>query len=80
MFSILADPFCYTDVLPEPIGTTTGESKYFFWSGNGTVRAMIRGATRTMAAVFEQSGVPGAHAHRSRHTLTTEILVAGGSL
>ena len=29
---------------------TTGESKYFFWSGNGTTRSMIRDATRTMAS------------------------------
>lgn len=57
-----------------------GESRYFFWSGNGTKRSMIRDATRTMAAVFEKSGVPGAHAHRFRHTLATEILVAGGTL
>ena len=27
------------DALPEPIGSI-GESKYFFWSGNGTVRSM----------------------------------------
>src|SRR5947209_14767749 len=41
---------------------------------------MIRDATRTMATVFRASGVVGAHAHRFRHTLTTEILVAGGRL
>src|SRR5439155_1903224 len=56
-----------------------GESKYFFWSGNGTVRSMVRDATRTMATVFKASGVKGAHAHRFRHTLATEILEAGGT-
>ena len=35
--------------------------------------------TRTLRAVFAKSGVPGAHAHRFRHTLATEILDAGGS-
>jgi len=35
--------------------------------------------TRTMGAVFRKSGVPGAHAHRFRHTLATEILEAGGT-
>jgi integrase len=64
--------------LPEPKGST-GESKYFFWSGNGTVRSMVRDATRTMAAAFKASGVPGAHAHRFRHTLATEMLEAGGT-
>jgi site-specific recombinase XerD len=67
------------DALPEPIGAQ-GESKYFFWSGNGTERSMIRDATRTMAAVFKASGVARAHAHRFRHTLATEILEKGGSI
>ena len=66
------------DRLPEPIGSA-GESKYFFWSGNGTARSMVRDATRTMATVFKASGVSRAHAHRFRHTLATEILEAGGS-
>ena len=33
-----------------------------------------------MAAVFKASGVPGAHAHRFRHTLATEVLEPGGTL
>jgi integrase len=40
---------------------------------------MVRDATRTMAAVFGASGIPGAHAHRFRHTLATEILEAGST-
>jgi integrase len=67
------------EILPEPMGTI-GESQYFFWSGNGTVRSMTRDATRTMAAVFKASGVTGAHAHRFRHTLATEILESGGTI
>ncbi len=66
------------DSLPKPKGSR-GESRYFFWSGNGTVRSMVRDATRTMAAVFKASGVPKAHSHRFRHTLATEILEAGGT-
>jgi integrase/recombinase XerD len=64
------------DALPIPKGTK-GQSKYFFWSGNGTTRAVIRGATRTLARVFELSGVEGAHAHRFRHTLATALLEKG---
>jgi site-specific recombinase XerC len=52
------------DALPEPKGTK-GQSRYFFWSGNGTTRAVIRRATRTLARVFELSEVEGAHAHRA---------------
>ena len=62
--------------LPVPRGTK-GESKYFFWSGNGTTRAFIRGVTRTLARVFELSEVEGAHAHRFRHTLATALLEKG---
>lgn len=64
------------DTLPTP-KETKGESKYFFWSGNGTTRAFIRGVTRTLARVFDHSGVEGAHAHRFRHTLATALLEKG---
>ena len=64
------------DALPTP-KETRGESKYFFWSGNGTTRAFIRGVTRTLARVFDDSGVDGAHAHRFRHTLATALLEKG---
>jgi integrase len=62
--------------LPTPNGTV-GESKYFFWSGNGTTRAFLRDVTRTIARVFKHSGVKGAHAHRFRHTLATALLEKG---
>jgi len=64
------------DSLPEPKG---GNGRFFFWSGNGDKRAAIRGATRTLATVFERSGVLNAHPHRFRHTLATEMLECGGS-
>jgi site-specific recombinase XerD len=67
------------DIVPVPRGAS-GACRYFFWSGNGTTRAAVRDATRTLAAVFKASGVEGAHAHRFRHTLATELLEAGGSL
>ncbi len=62
--------------LPTPKGTIK-ESKYFFWSGNATTRAFIRGSTRTLARVFEFSEVAGAHAHQFRHTLATALLEKG---
>ena len=64
------------DALPEPKGTPV-PSKYFFWSGNGTTRAVIRGVTRTLGRVFARSEVEGAHAHRFRHTLATALLEKG---
>lgn len=68
------------DVLPRPRNAPEGApSEYLFWSGNGTTRAVIRDVTRTLARVFAKSGVPGAHAHRFRHTLATEVLEGGGT-
>ena len=68
------------NLLPLPRGAAGQECPYFFWSGNGSTKAVIRDATRTMASVFEASGVPGACSHRFRHTLATEVLEAGGSI
>jgi integrase len=64
--------------LPEPKGPN-GQSKYLFWSGNGTTRALIRGVTRSLARVFEISEVDGAHAHRFRHALATALLEKGST-
>lgn len=64
--------------LPNPRGAA-GESRYFFWSGNGTTKAAVRDVERTLGRVFELSEVPGAHAHRFRHTMATRILGNGGT-
>ena len=64
------------DCVPVPKGTQ-GESRYFFWSGRGTTRALVRSITRTLGRVFAISEVEGAHAHRFRHTLATGLLEKG---
>jgi site-specific recombinase XerD len=40
---------------------------------------MVRAAERTLSAVFVKSEVQGAHAHRFRHTLATELLGQGST-
>jgi integrase len=64
--------------LPRP-RAAEGESKYYFWSGNGSESADIRDTDRTMRRVYKISGVPGAHNHRFRHKLATELLAAGAT-
>jgi len=64
------------ETLPEPRGAD-GSSGYFFWSGNGAPESAVRDVKRTLAAVFRKSGVVGAHPHRYRHTLASELLAAG---
>ena len=44
---------------------------------SGTARAA---SERLLAAVFQKSGVVGAHAHRFRHTLASNILAGGGTM
>ena len=65
--------------VPTPHGA--GENcPYYFWNGTGITRNHIDDVGKTLQAVFRKSGVKGATAHRFRHTLTTEILVKGGTI
>jgi site-specific recombinase XerD len=66
------------DAVPIPRGTI-GESRYFFWSGNSSEKALKAVADRSLRTVFKASGIPNAHAHRFRHTLATELLGRGAS-
>jgi site-specific recombinase XerD len=51
----------------------------FFWNGHSTPKSQISEVSETLAAVFRESGVIDAGAHRFRHTLATELLGAGAS-
>jgi site-specific recombinase XerD len=66
------------DALPIPRGAGSSPG-CFFWNGITSRRSVVGIAERTLAAVFKRSGVAGAHAHRFRHTLATEILARGGT-
>ena len=64
--------------LPHPRGAGSNP-EYYFWNGEMLKQTVVDIAARTLAAVFKRSKVPGAHAHRFRHTLATELLARGGS-
>ena len=68
--------------LPLPLAAdgTHRDTGHFFWNGLTTKRALMDDARRALRSVFRLASVPGAHAHRFRHTLTTEILARGGTL
>jgi integrase len=66
------------DNSPVPKGCV-GESHYFFWSGSSSEKAHKVVVDRSLRAVFKESGVARAHAHRFRHTLATELLGRGAS-
>jgi integrase/recombinase XerD len=62
--------------LPHP-KSAPADSKLYFASGTASVRSLVKGAERTLAAVFRSSGVKGAFPHRFRHTLASELLGKG---
>jgi site-specific recombinase XerD len=67
------------DLLPPPKAASRDNKRYFYSDTTG-LRSLVKGAWRTMDAVFKRSGVEGAHPHRFRHTLASELLGKGGSI
>jgi len=67
------------DVLPPPKAAAKDNLRFFYSDTTG-LRSLVKGAWRTMDAVFKRSGVVGAHPHRFRHTLASELLGKGGSI
>ncbi len=56
------------------------ESPYWFWNGVSEGSTALTDMHRLLHQVYRLSGVPKAHNHRWRHTLASEILLAGGSM
>jgi integrase len=67
------------DLLPHPKAAAQDNKRYFSSDATG-LRSLVKGAWRTMDAVFQLSGVEGAHPHRFRHTLASELLGKGGDI
>jgi integrase len=65
------------DSVPPPMSNI--DSRYFFWNGKGKPKTHKAHVDRCLRAVFKESGVQGAHAHRFRDTLATELLGRGAS-
>jgi integrase/recombinase XerC len=65
------------DRVPPPLRNL--DSRHFFWNGIGKEKTHKAHVDRCLRAVFKASGVSGAHAHRFRHTLATELLGRGAS-
>jgi len=64
------------EALPHP-KAAAADSRLYFSSENASLRSLVKGAQRTMAAVFKLSKVKGAHCHRFRHSLASELLGKG---
>ena len=66
------------EVLPRP-KAAAADGQFFFSSGNCSLRSLVKGAQRTLWAVFKRAKVRGAHPHRFRHTLASELLAKGAT-
>jgi site-specific recombinase XerD len=67
------------DLLPQPKAAAQ-ENRRFFSKDKAILRSQVKGAWRTLAAVFKRSGVKRAKPHRFRHTLASELIGKGGTL
>ena len=67
------------DLLPQP-KVAAQYNQRFFSKDDAVLRSQVKGAWRTLAAVFKRSGVKRAKPHRFRHTLASELLGKGGTL
>jgi site-specific recombinase XerD len=67
------------EVLPHPKAASR-DCRLFFSSETASLRSLVKGAQRTLAAVFDRAKVDRAHPHRFRHTLASEILGRGGTV
>ena len=54
--------------------------RLFFSGGNASLRSLVKGAQRLLAAVFKRAKVDGGHPHRFRHTLASELLGKGAKI
>jgi site-specific recombinase XerD len=55
----------------------TGQTSRYFCRDTTGLRSLVKGAWRTMGAVFERAGVQGPQPHRFRHALGSELLEKG---
>jgi len=67
------------EVLPHPKAAPQ-ENRRFFSKDDAVLRSQVKGAWRTLDAVFARASVKGAKPHRFRHTLASELLAKGGTL
>ena len=66
------------ELLPHPKAAAR-DSRLFFSGGNASLRSLVKGAQRLLAAVFKRAKVDGGHPHRFRHTLASELLGKGAN-
>jgi len=72
-------PGFVADALREQ-ATLNVNPRYFFWTGESTVKCTSATWQRNLKTLFRKAGVPDGHAHRYRDTFAVSLLLAGVSL
>jgi site-specific recombinase XerD len=67
------------EVLAHPKAASR-DCRLFFASETSTMRSLVKGAWRTLSAVFKRAKVADAHPHRFRHTLASDLLGQGATI
>jgi site-specific recombinase XerD len=67
------------ETIPRPKAASM-DCSLFFCGETASLRSLVKGAWRTLAAVFNCAMVPRAHPHRFRHTLASELLGKGATV
>jgi site-specific recombinase XerD len=67
------------DCVPLPAGAEH-DTGYFFWAGRSDPQTLITDVSRALKRVFDKSLVKGAHSHRFRHSIATDILAKGETI
>ncbi|MCC6591165.1 MAG: tyrosine-type recombinase/integrase [Bryobacterales bacterium] len=67
------------EALPHPRGAANDCTLYFKGEAE-SVRSAVKGAWRTLRAVFQRAGVERAHPHLFRHTFASRFLSEGGTV
>jgi len=67
------------ELLPHPKAALR-DCRLYFSGETASLRSLVKGAQRTLAAVFDRAKVDRGHPHRFRHTLASGILGKGGTV
>jgi site-specific recombinase XerD len=67
------------EVLPHPKAASR-DCRLYFSGETASLRSLVKGAQRTLAAVFDRAKIDRGHPHRFRHSLASELLGNGASV
>lgn len=65
------------DIAIEALNGIPATGDYFFWSGKGLLRTVVKNWQRSFRKLCKLAGIKGGHFHRLRDTLSVQLLISG---